>query len=178
MARPAIFLEDIRDQLGTEAVRILNAFRDVQTIDQIAALGRQQARRRKKIGLKSMNILDLVLAEHGIAWAPIVRCYTCRGLDVHCESCDGSGWRRSSFSKPVTASTRKSRAELLISDAKARCRLRTQIMAPEDPEVLALCERLGFGAVMDSAMRQWIRRDPVGAFYIGGCIGSPPKGSS
>jgi hypothetical protein len=29
------------------------------------------------------------------------------------------------------------------------------IHAPEDPEVRALCERVGYGAVMDSAFRQW-----------------------
>ncbi len=42
--------------------------------------------------------------------------------------------------------------------------------APEDAEVLALCERVGFGAVMDSAARQWRKRDPIGAFTIGHCV--------
>ena len=58
-------------------------------------------------------------------------------------------------------------------DAKADARSRAEhIHAPEDPEILALCERLGFGAVMDSAARQWAIRDPVGAFFIGGCLGT------
>ena len=47
----------------------------------------------------------------------------------------------------------------------------TYIRAPEDPAVKMLCERFGYGAVMDSASRQWIRKDPRGAFYIGGCVG-------
>jgi hypothetical protein len=40
----------------------------------------------------------------------------------------------------------------------------TNLTAPEDPEVLAICERIGFGAVISSASRQWCRRDPVGGF--------------
>jgi beta-galactosidase/beta-glucuronidase len=63
-------------------------------------------------------------------------------------------------------------------NAKATARWRaTQIHAPEDPEILALCERLGFGAVMDSAARQWALRDPVGALYIGGCLGTAKEGA-
>lgn len=38
--------------------------------------------------------------------------------------------------------------------------------APEDPEVLALCKKHGFGAVMGSASRQWYRLDPCGAFVV------------
>ena len=45
------------------------------------------------------------------------------------------------------------------------------ISAPEDAQVRALCERIGYGAVMDSAARQWAQKDPMGAFYIGGCLG-------
>lgn len=47
------------------------------------------------------------------------------------------------------------------------------IHAKEDGEVLALCKRHGFGAVMDSAARQWARLPEckTGAFFIGGCIG-------
>jgi hypothetical protein len=48
----------------------------------------------------------------------------------------------------------------------------TNIHAPEDIEIEALCERLGYGAVMDAAMRLWMRKDPNGAFVIGGCAGS------
>lgn len=44
--------------------------------------------------------------------------------------------------------------------------------SPEDPEVLALCLRLGFGAVMVSASRQWRKREPSGAFTIGHCVGT------
>ena len=48
---------------------------------------------------------------------------------------------------------------------------RTALNAPEDPNVEALCERYGYGAVIDAAARLWARKDPKGAFYIGGCIG-------
>lgn len=44
--------------------------------------------------------------------------------------------------------------------------------APEDPAVLALCERHGFGAVIDSVVRQWRRRDSVGAYTAGSCVGT------
>jgi hypothetical protein len=61
-------------------------------------------------------------------------------------------------------------------ERKRRARLRAEkISGPEDAEVLALCELYGFGAVMDSAARQWTRRDPVGAFYIGGALGYPRR---
>lgn len=43
---------------------------------------------------------------------------------------------------------------------------------PGDPEVLALCERVGFGAVIDSAARQWWLRDPLGAHLSGPCAGT------
>ncbi len=43
------------------------------------------------------------------------------------------------------------------------------IVAPEDSEVLKLCERVGYGAVMDSAARQWFAKDGVGAHTVGPC---------
>lgn len=39
-----------------------------------------------------------------------------------------------------------------------------------DDTVYDLCEKNGYGAVMDSAARQWQKKDGYGAFYIGGCI--------
>lgn len=45
------------------------------------------------------------------------------------------------------------------------------IKDPRDEEIRKLCEKWGYGAVMDSAMRQWIQKDQMGAFYIGGCLG-------
>jgi hypothetical protein len=47
---------------------------------------------------------------------------------------------------------------------------RATLTAPEDTEIERLCQRLGYGAVMDAAARLWRRRDPVGAQLIGGCI--------
>lgn len=43
------------------------------------------------------------------------------------------------------------------------------IVAPEDHDVRALCERVGYGAVMDSAARQWFAKDSVGAHTAGPC---------
>ena len=46
------------------------------------------------------------------------------------------------------------------------------ITAPEDEAVKHLCERHGYGAVMDSAARQWAKKPHgSGAFFVGGCIG-------
>jgi len=56
-----------------------------------------------------------------------------------------------------------------LHGAEARA---AQISAPEDDEIALLCERVGYGAVMDAAMRLWMRKDPTGAFIIGGCAGS------
>ena len=42
------------------------------------------------------------------------------------------------------------------------------INAPEDEYIRALCEQLGYGAVMDSAMRSWLKKGGGGAFIIGG----------
>lgn len=49
---------------------------------------------------------------------------------------------------------------------------RMDISAPEDNEVDDLCMTWGYGAVMDSAARQWQRKDPVGAFVTGPCLGT------
>lgn len=60
----------------------------------------------------------------------------------------------------------KDMIRLLDGDGtRARC----IIKCPEDDPVLALCERHGFGAVMDSVARQWFRIDPNGAFVVGPC---------
>jgi isochorismate hydrolase len=39
-----------------------------------------------------------------------------------------------------------------------------------DDIVRALCEQWGYGAVMDSAMRQWLQKDERGALIIAGCM--------
>ena len=59
-----------------------------------------------------------------------------------------------------------------LLDTNYQKRRAEQIQAPEDPEVLALCQRWGFGAVMDSACRQWYLIDPVGAHTKGHCFGT------
>lgn len=46
---------------------------------------------------------------------------------------------------------------------------RTTLDAPEDEHIAYLCERYGYGAVMDAAARLWARKDPRGAFTVGPC---------
>jgi len=43
----------------------------------------------------------------------------------------------------------------------------------QDKAVLAVCADWGFGAVMESAARQWRERDPIGAFTVGGLAIDP-----
>lgn len=47
------------------------------------------------------------------------------------------------------------------------------LSVPEDPAVLQLCFRHGFGAVIDSACRQWLKQPhgASGAFFVGGSVG-------
>lgn len=57
------------------------------------------------------------------------------------------------------------------ADARADAARRAKyVQAPEDEAVRQLCEQFGYGAVMDAAARLWARKDPRGAFYIGGCL--------
>lgn len=51
------------------------------------------------------------------------------------------------------------------------------IVAPEDPEVLALCKRHGFGAVMASAARQWARTESFGGLPVYGDISAHTVGA-
>ena len=44
-----------------------------------------------------------------------------------------------------------------------------KINAPEDVEIKKLCEKYGYGAVLDSVARQWERKDPVGCITTGLC---------
>lgn len=95
---------------------------------------------------------------------------TLTNVTVHC--CGGMFWGR--WQRRIDdVDSLKSKIKRM-SELLALCdgRHRIGIQAPEDPAVLALCERHGFGAVMDSAQRQWARKDPVGAFTIGPCVGS------
>jgi len=62
---------------------------------------------------------------------------------------------------------------LMLSDPEGN---RTRkISAPEDPQILELCQRIGFGAVMDSAARQWRTMGDlgaIGAHTVGACVGT------
>lgn len=58
-----------------------------------------------------------------------------------------------------------------VEGARLDAMARRRIHAPEDQHIEVLCNRYGYGAVMDAASRLWARKDSMGAFYIGGCIG-------
>lgn len=45
-----------------------------------------------------------------------------------------------------------------------------RVNAPEDAYVRELCERIGYGAVMDSAQRSWELKDAIGCFTCGPCL--------
>lgn len=45
-----------------------------------------------------------------------------------------------------------------------------KVTAPEDARIGELCERIGYGAVMDSAQRQWELKDNIGCFTCGPCL--------
>ena len=53
-----------------------------------------------------------------------------------------------------------------LREAQGRTEL---IHAPEDVEIERLGERIGYGALMDGAMRIWLRKYGGGAFLICGC---------
>lgn len=66
-----------------------------------------------------------------------------------------------------------SEATKLLKITYRENKTRAKLMnAPEDAEVRELCERIGYGAVMDSAARQWQKKDPIGAFACGPAMGS------
>lgn len=59
---------------------------------------------------------------------------------------------------------------MAVEDAELRA---THIQQPAlDGTVKVLCEQFGYGAVMDSAMRQWLQKDPHGAIIMGPCMGT------
>lgn len=41
-----------------------------------------------------------------------------------------------------------------------------------DDIVEQICESVGYGAVMDSAARQWFKKDSLGSFVSGPCAGT------
>lgn len=47
---------------------------------------------------------------------------------------------------------------------------RPNLNVPEDHLVLPICEKWGYGAVMNSASRLWYRKDPFGAQMGGPCV--------
>jgi hypothetical protein len=59
-------------------------------------------------------------------------------------------------------------ATIFLKNSLMEDRIRL-IDAPEDPEIKILCERIGYGAVMDSVGRQWAKKNPGGAFALGPC---------
>lgn len=72
------------------------------------------------------------------------------------------------MSKPI-GFTPRSMLEDAVRDAHLRAK---HITDPRvDQIVKDLCEQYGYGAVMDSAMRQWLQKDERGAIITVGCMG-------
>ena len=115
--------------------------------------------------------------------------YGSRGWKVECEgrfgACAINARTHYQPAKHLAVAAWNTRADLIDMDVLRRvvealewqedrrkdALVRTALNAPEDPHVEALCERYGYGAVMDAAARLWTRKDPMGAFYVGGCVG-------
>lgn len=60
----------------------------------------------------------------------------------------------------------------MSEEAKARAVVRALHVHDPHIDILVrkLCEEHGYGAVMDSAARQWALKDSYGALYIEGCL--------
>lgn len=69
--------------------------------------------------------------------------------------------------RPAVSEAIKDLAELLTSVDVEGFRAKN-ISAPEDVEVKELCDRVGYGAVMDSAERQWFLKDGNGGNHTTG----------
>lgn len=61
----------------------------------------------------------------------------------------------------------RSEISFVVEQAELRHK---HIHASEDPMIKDLCERIGYGAVMDSASRQWMDKDPFRA-DVTACLG-------
>lgn len=60
----------------------------------------------------------------------------------------------------------------MLADAVREAEMRAKHITDDriDDIVKALCDKFGYGAVMDSAMRQWLRKDERGAIITIGCM--------
>jgi hypothetical protein len=81
------------------------------------------------------------------------------------------------FKPPVVVAMLKAMKEMREALELIDTGERDNLRAPEDSEVKALCERVGYGAVMDSAARQWRakpieRGGDIGAHTSGPCVGT------
>lgn len=88
--------------------------------------------------------------------------HTCHG-GCNFDSCS-KAWQEQVFQ--LEEALRGAREALGLIDIGER----DPISAPEDITVKRLCEAVGYGAVMDSAARQWRKKDPIGAFTSGPCV--------
>ena len=70
----------------------------------------------------------------------------------------------------VKRSAEAVRLRKILKERLTEAAIRAQhISAPEDSIVGELCERIGYGAVMDAASRLWMKKSGGGAFIIAGC---------
>jgi hypothetical protein len=93
-----------------------------------------------------------------------------------CKHCEGQDCEDCAYTKNVDRlRTKLEAATSLFSLNDCDGERAKTISAPEDEAVLQLCIQHGFGAVMDSAARQWFLRDPIGSFVVGTCAATVRK---
>jgi hypothetical protein len=73
--------------------------------------------------------------------------------------------RRKDAAEEMRAALRECLEVLELSDPEGH--RAAKIRAPEDESIRVLCERIGYGAVMDAAARLWRLKDPNGAHTTG-----------
>lgn len=101
------------------------------------------------------------------SYAPGVRALTAErdALAGQIAELDAERNRCCGDNETLRAALKEARELIVLTDPEGR--RAKYIRAPEDPEIEALCERLGYGATMDAAARLWRRKDPIGAHTTG-----------
>jgi hypothetical protein len=174
-ALAAKLAEAERQLLRSNAVHeALTQDRDRLDVEKAARTARAEEAERDRDLYRRMN--DAEVENRVKAQAAILSTFRAVGISAPCQPMDKAiGYfaerHQQMAARLSAAEARAARMAEVLSlmdvDGKRAC-----MTAPEDPDVLLLCERVGFGAVMDSAARQWFRRDPIGAFLQGPCAAS------
>lgn len=88
-------------------------------------------------------------------------------LDAASGSSTGAGVIPMTYKRLDTMKAALKEADEVLSLCDGEGIRAAHIQAPEDAEIHVLCERIGYGAVMDAAARLWRRKDPSGAHTTG-----------